>query len=70
MSNGFYSEVEWRDRLLESPQVLGIDDLSHMGMLVRVWIKTAPMEQWSVGREFRLRVRQAFEANNIQIDAS
>ncbi|MEH1977034.1 MAG: hypothetical protein V7L02_28225 [Nostoc sp.] len=65
-----YSEVEWRDRLLESPQVLGIDDLSHMGMLVRVWIKTAPMEQWSVGREFRLRVRQAFEANNIQIDAS
>lgn len=66
----FYSEVEWRDRLPESPQVLGIDDLSHMGMLVRVWIKTAPMEQWSVGREFRLRVRQAFEANNIQIDAN
>ncbi|MEH2452991.1 mechanosensitive ion channel family protein [Nostoc sp.] len=65
-----YSEVEWRDRLLELPQVLGIDDLSHMGMLVRVWIKTAPMEQWSVGREFRLRVRQAFEANNIQIDAN
>ncbi len=65
-----YSEVEWRHRLLESPQVLGIDDLSHMGMLVRVWIKTAPMEQWSVGREFRLRVRQAFEANNIQIDAN
>ena len=56
--------------LLESPQVLGIDDLSHMGMLVRVWIKTAPMEQWSVGREFRLRVRQAFEANKIQIDAN
>ncbi len=40
---------------------------SHPGMLVRVWIKTAPMEQWSVGRESRLRVRQAFEANNIQI---
>ncbi|MDZ8087383.1 MAG: mechanosensitive ion channel family protein [Nostoc sp. DedQUE12b] len=65
-----YSEVEWRDRLLESPQVLGIDDVSHMGMLVRVWIKTAPMEQWNVGREFRLRVRQAFEANKIQIDAN
>ncbi|MEH2286583.1 hypothetical protein [Nostoc sp.] len=39
-------------------------------MLVRVWIKTAPMEQWSVGREFRLRVQQAFEANNIKIDAN
>ncbi|WP_375452961.1 mechanosensitive ion channel family protein, partial [uncultured Nostoc sp.] len=64
-----YSEEEWREFLLESPQVLGIDDLSNMGMLVRVWIKTVPMEQWSVGREFRLRVRQAFEANNIQIHA-
>ncbi|MHC5739637.1 mechanosensitive ion channel family protein [Nostoc sp.] len=70
VSKQLYSEVEWRDRVLESPQVLGIDDLSHTGMSVRVWIKTAPMEQWRVGREFRLRVRQAFEANNIQIDAN
>lgn len=62
-----YHEPDWRDRLPEPPEVLGIDNLSYAGMLVRVWIKTAPMEQWSVGREFRLRVRQAFEANNIQI---
>jgi small-conductance mechanosensitive channel len=67
VSKQLYSESEWRDRLPEPPDVLGIDDLSHTGMLVRVWIKTAAMEQWSVGREFRLRVRQAFAANNIQI---
>lgn len=67
VSQQLYSEPEWRDRLPELPEVLGIDDLSHTGMLVRVWIKTAPMEQWYVGREFRLRVRLAFEANNIQI---
>ena len=62
-----YSEPEWRDRLLELPDVLGIDELSHAGMLVRVWIKTAPLEQWAVGREFRLRVRCAFASHNIQI---
>ncbi|MEH2090090.1 mechanosensitive ion channel family protein [Nostoc sp.] len=67
VSQQLYSEPEWRDRVPELPEVLGIDDLSHTGMLVRVWIKTAPMQQWSVGREFRLRVRLAFEANNIQI---
>lgn len=67
VSQQLYSEPEWRDRLLELPEVLGIDGLSHDGMLVRVWLKTAPMQQWCVGREFRLRVRQAFEANNIQI---
>ncbi|MFQ3619016.1 MAG: hypothetical protein SNJ57_21265 [Cyanobacteriota bacterium] len=52
------------DRLIESPEVLGINELDHTGMLVRVWIKTIPLEEWSVGREFRLRVRQAFEANH------
>jgi small conductance mechanosensitive channel len=62
-----YHEPQWRNHLPEPPEVLGIDDLDHTGMLVRVWIKTAPMEQWSVGREFRLRVRQAFEVNRIQI---
>lgn len=67
VSQQMYHEPEWHDRIPEPPNVLGIDDLSHTGMLVRVWIKTAPMEQWSVGREFRLRVREAFAANNIQI---
>ncbi|MEG4442852.1 mechanosensitive ion channel family protein [Microcoleus sp. AT9_B5] len=67
VSQQMYQEPDWRDRLPEPPEVLGIDDLSHTGMLVRVWLKTAPMQQWSVGREFRLRVRQAFEANNIRI---
>jgi len=67
VSQQMYREPEWHDRLLELPEVLGIDDLSHTGMLVRVWLKTAPMQQWSVGREFRLRVRQAFETNDIAI---
>jgi moderate conductance mechanosensitive channel len=67
VSQQLYSELEWRDRLPEPPEVLGIDDLSHAGMLVRVWIKTAPMQQWTAGREFRLRVRQAFAANHIKI---
>jgi small conductance mechanosensitive channel len=67
VSKQLYSEPEWHNHLLESPEVLGIDDLSQAGILVRVWIKTAPMEQWSIGREFRLRVRQAFEENNIQV---
>lgn len=62
-----YSEPKWCDLMPNPPEVLGIDKLSHSGMLMRGWIQTTPMEQWSVGREFRLRVRQAFEAHHIQI---
>lgn len=67
VSMQLYDEPEWRDLIPNPPEVLGIDELSHSGMLMRVWIQTTPLEQSRVGREFRLRVRQAFEANKIVI---
>ena len=62
-----YHSPDWQDKLPNPPEVLGIDSLSHAGMLIRVWIETAPLQQWLVGREYRLRVRQAFEQHNIAI---
>jgi small conductance mechanosensitive channel len=35
--------------------------------LLRVWIKTAPGAQWEVGREFRLRVHDAFATQDVAI---
>lgn len=62
-----YDDLEWREYIPEPPEVLGIEQISQTGMLMRVWIKTTPMQQWSVAREYRLRVRQAFELNKIEI---
>lgn len=62
-----YDEPEWRDRIVEPPEVLGVDQLSHAGMLIRVWIKTQPLQQWVVGREFRYRVRLALDEFEIAI---
>lgn len=67
VSQSIYHSPQWQDKILATPEVLGIDSLSHTGMLVRVWIKTAPLQQWLVGREYRLRVRRAFEENDIVI---
>lgn len=60
-------EPEWRDKILESPEILGVDSLSHQGIVIRMLIKTAPKEQWDVEREFRLRVKQAFDEANINV---
>lgn len=62
-----YDEPEWHDRIPSPPEVLGVDQLSHSGMLIRVWIKTQPLQQWVVGREFRRRIRTALEQHHIQI---
>ena len=62
-----YHSPQWQDKIPDSPEILGIDSLSHTGMLIRVWIKTAPLQQWLVGREYRLRVRRAFAQHKIVV---
>ncbi|MBI4782874.1 MAG: mechanosensitive ion channel family protein [Oscillatoriophycideae cyanobacterium NC_groundwater_1537_Pr4_S-0.65um_50_18] len=64
-----YDDPEWQPLLLELPKVLGIETLSHEGMSIRVWIDTKPLQQWIVAREFRLRLRLAFEEYDIEIGA-
>ena len=60
-------EPAWRERIIEPAEILGVDKLSHTGILIRVWIKTLPLEQWNISREFRRRLKRAFEAHNIPI---
>ena len=62
-----HHDPQWQDKIIDSPEILGIDSMSHTGMLIRVWIKTAPLQQWLVGREYRLRVRRAFTQHGIVI---
>ncbi|MGF1537223.1 MAG: mechanosensitive ion channel family protein [Elainellaceae cyanobacterium] len=57
----------WRTLILESPEVLGVDQLSHAGATVRLWIKTVPLKQWDVAREYRRRLKIAFDNAGIDI---
>ena len=61
------SEPEWQEKILEPASILGVDKVSYSGILIQVWIKTLPIQQWAVGREFRLRVKQAFDEAGISI---
>jgi len=67
VASDFYAEPEWQEHLIEPIEVLGVDEVSHAGMLVRIWLKTQPLKQWLVGREFRLRVKEAFDREGIAI---
>lgn len=67
VSQGLYNDLDWRDKMLESPEVLGLDSLSHSGMTITVLAKTVPLQQWAVGRELRFRIRKALRTNSIEI---
>ena len=62
-----YQDSQWQEQILEEPQILGVDNISHTGILVRLLIKTLPLQQWSVAREFRLRLKKAFDQEGIEI---
>ena len=62
-----YHDPQWQEQILEAPEILGIDRLSHQGILIRLIIKTQPLQQWPVGREFRLRLKKAFDEQGIEI---
>ncbi|MBD2188904.1 mechanosensitive ion channel family protein [Pseudanabaena mucicola] len=67
LAQEIYQEQIWRAKIIEPPEVLGIDDLQHSGMLIRTWIKTQPLQQWAVAREFRRRLKLVMEQEGIAI---
>lgn len=60
---------QWRSLILEPPSLLGVDRLDYRGATVRIWIKTQPLKQWEVAREYRRRLKIAFDRAGIEIAA-
>jgi len=60
----------WRERILDQPDILGVDNFGDRGFIIRVWIKTQPLKQWEVAREFRRRLKAAFDEAGILLSVS
>ncbi len=60
-------DPHWREAVLDGPDLKGIEDVTHQGVTLRIWIKTKPGRQWDVGRTLRLRLILAFEQAGIAI---
>jgi small-conductance mechanosensitive channel len=61
------SEPHWAEKCLQPAEVLGVDEVSYEGILIRMIVKTLPKEQWNVGREYRRRLKQAFDQEGIAL---
>ena len=67
IANQMYQDSECRDKILEPPLILGIEDFAERGFIVRLWFKTEPLKQWDISREFRRRLKNAFEEAGIPL---
>lgn len=57
----------WMEKVLEEPTIWGLQTLSAEAVIVRLVVKTMPGERWSVERELRARIQDAFKADRISL---
>jgi moderate conductance mechanosensitive channel len=53
--------------MLEEPDIFGVDKFADSAVVIKGRIKTKPIRQWEVGREYLRRIKLAFDENNIEI---
>lgn len=60
-------DSEFAPSILEPLEVMGVDAYGESQVTIKVRIKTVPSKQWSVGREYRRRLKKMFDARNISM---
>jgi len=63
------ADERWAPKILEQPEVWGVEELGPGGIRVRLGAKTRPLEQWTVARELRARLKVAFDQAGIEVSA-
>jgi small conductance mechanosensitive channel len=60
-------EVQWQSDILDPVNVIGVDRVTHAGLEIMMRIRVKRLRQWDVEREFRRRLKIAFDEQGIQI---
>jgi len=61
------ADPEFADKILEPIEVVGVDNLADSGVVLKARIKTRPLQQWTVGREYNRRIKLAFDEAGVEI---
>jgi len=61
------NDPEFKDDILESIEILGLDQFATSAVVIKERTTTLPIKQWRVGREFNRRIKKKFDELNIEI---
>jgi moderate conductance mechanosensitive channel len=67
VAHDMWEDEDFKGVIIEEPSVWGVQELGIDGVVVRVALKTAPLEQWAVAREMRQRIKARFDHEGIEI---
>lgn len=61
------ADSEFGPLILEPIEILGLDQFADSAVIIKARTKTAPIKQWTVGREFNRRLKKRFDEVGIEI---
>jgi moderate conductance mechanosensitive channel len=67
VAHDMWEDEDYKGKIIEEPEVWGIQSLDADGVTIRVVLKTAPLQQWVVAREMRERIKARFDHEGIEI---
>jgi moderate conductance mechanosensitive channel len=62
-----YQDPDWAPVIVDEPVVPGVERFDDSAVTIRVMFKTLPLKQWDVGRQYRRRIKNRFDAEGIEI---
>ncbi len=67
VAHDLWLDEDYTGVVLEEPQVWGVQALTGDAMIMRLTLKTAPLDQWRVAREMRARIKRRFDVEGISL---
>ena len=58
---------EYGPNILEPIEIFGVDQFADSAVVIKARLKTKPIQQWTIGREYRRRLKIAFDKEGIEI---
>ena len=61
------SEPKFAPMMIGPIEIFGVDNFGESEVTIKARLRTHPLKQWAVGREYRRRLKKAFDAAGIEI---
>ncbi len=60
-------DPEYKEKIKEPLEIFGLDKFDDSAIVIKARLKTNPGDQWALGREYRRRLKKAFDEKDIEI---
>jgi small conductance mechanosensitive channel len=67
IADGLMQDEPYRSAILAPLEILGVDRFDDSAVIIKSRLKTAPIQQWMVGREMNRRIKKKFDEVGIEI---